>query len=173
MILAPISMTETMCKIFQASNESAPGIDGIPYEVLKIFPDCILRIINKIQNIMVEKAWCPDTFTTGDVFLLAKVKDPTEHKHWRPICLQSTIYKTLMAIMADRLLHYALKNNIISEEQKGFCPVSGCFDHSGLLMNIIENAKQNEGELYLFFIDFFNTYGSVDHRRLTEALEAC
>jgi hypothetical protein len=77
----PISMTETMRKIFQASNRSAPGIDGIPYEVLKIFPDCILRIINKIQNIMVEKAWCPDTFTTGDVFLLAKVKDSIEHKH--------------------------------------------------------------------------------------------
>lgn len=122
---------------------------------------------------MLEKGWCLEIFVTGDVFLLAKTADPIEYKNWRPICLQSTIYKILMAIVLDRMLHFALKNKIINEEQKGFCPVSGCFDHPGLLLNIIENFRQNEGKLYIIFIDFFNAYGSVDHRRLLEVLEAC
>jgi hypothetical protein len=120
---------------------------------------------------MLEKGWCPEIFVTGDV--LAKTADPIEYKNWKPICLQSTIYKILMSIVSDRMLHFALKNKIINEEQKGFCPVSGCFDHPGLLLNIIENFRQNEGKLYIIFIDFFNAYGSVDHRRLLEVLKAC
>lgn len=76
------------------------------------------------------------------------------------------MYKLMMAILADRLLSFALKGELLSPEQKGFCLVSGCFDHAGLLLNIIENFKQNQGKLYLFFIDFFNAYGSVDHKWL-------
>lgn len=172
-LCAPISMTETVRKIFGAGNGSAPGADGIPYEVLKALPDCTIRVINKIHNAMLERGWCPEVFRSGDVFLLAKVAEPAEHKDWRPVCLQATVYKILMAILADRMLHFALKNDIISEEQKGFCPVSGCFDHPALLMNIIENFKQNEGRMYILFVDFFNAYGSVDHRRLLQVLEAC
>jgi hypothetical protein len=170
---ASITMTETLQKIFGAGNGSAPGADSIPYELLKLLLACAIKIINKIYNSILDRGWCPEIFRMEDVFLLAKVADPLEHKNWRLVCLQSIIFKILMVILADRLLHFALKNDIISEEQKGFCLVSGCFDHPGLLMNIIENCKQNKGELYFVFIDFFNAYRSVDHRRLLQVLEVC
>lgn len=166
-----ITHTEVLRKIFSSANNTAPGADGIPYELLKIMPDCFFKLITLIFNIILTKRYCPPIWKSGDVFLLAKTADPTEHKHWRPICLQATLYKILTAIIADRLLKFALTNNIISEEQKGFCPVSGCFDHAGLLLNIIENFRQcGDKELYLAFIDFTNAYGSVSHERLIQVI---
>jgi hypothetical protein len=166
----PISYTEVLRKVFTAGNKTAPGADGIPYELLKCMPDCFFRLLTRIYNLIITSKMCPILWKAGDVFLLAKVGEPMEHKHWRPICLQSTMYKVMMAIIADRLLKFALSNNIISAEQKGFCPVSGCFDHTGLLLNMIENLRQNEHELYLIFIDYFNAYGSVNHKRLIQVL---
>lgn len=171
-LIQNITHTEVISKIFSSANKTAPGADGIPYEFLKAMPDCFFKMVTKIFNIMYMKGYCPMLWKAGDVFLLAKTADPVEHKNWRPICLQSTLYKILMAIMSDRMLKYALTNNIISEEQKGFCPVSGCFDHAGLLLNIIENFRQNNKKLYLAFIDFTNAYGSVDHGRLVSVIKA-
>jgi len=65
-----------------------------------------------------------------------------------------------------------LTNDIISGEQKGFCPVSGCVDYTGLLLNIIENFGQNNHELYLVFLDYFNAYRLVDHQQLIQVIEA-
>jgi hypothetical protein len=78
----------------------------------------------------------------------------------------------MLAILADRILKFALVKGIISPEQKGFCPVSGCVDHTGLFLNVIENFHQHHHELYLVFIDYFNAYGSVDHAKLVEIMSA-
>jgi hypothetical protein len=68
---------------------------------------------------------------------------------------------------------YLLQNkNIDTAVQKGEVPgVSRCVEHTGVITQIIKEARENKGDLAVIWLDLANAYGSVPHQMIQKTLQ--
>ncbi|KAJ4444820.1 hypothetical protein ANN_06617 [Periplaneta americana] len=101
----PITEEEILMAIETAPKNTAPGPDGLTYQLYKIrvhwalIKDTLVELFNYIfdSGIVVEG------FSDGIVILLSKVTHPRTVSDYRPITLLNTDYKLFMKILANRL----------------------------------------------------------------------
>ena len=67
--------------------------------------------------------------------------------NFRPITLQSSMYKLFVAIVSDRISKWANNNNLPSDYQKGFRQGEGCYGHTFILQSIVKDARNNDPPL--------------------------
>ena len=77
-----------------------------------------------------------------------------------------------LAVLARRMTTFLTANqNIDTSVQKGGVPgFSGCFEHTSAISQIIHEAKVNNKELTVIWLDLDNSYGSIPHTLIDEAL---
>ena len=112
----------------------------------------------------------PSKLEKSSTILIYKKGDRQESSNWRPISLQSTIYKIYTAILARRLAEWAICEKKLSLAQKGFLPYKGCFEHSFLLRSVIEDSKRLCKNVRIVWLDLKNAFGSVPHRKIWEMM---
>lgn len=68
---------------------------------------------------------------------------------------------------------YMTKNGFIDTSiQKGSNPgFSGCLEHTGVLSQLIREAKASKGNLTVVWFDFASAYGSMTHNLISVAME--
>ena len=73
----------------------------------------------------------------------------------------------------DRLTKYMLENQYIDTNiQKGGVPgISGCLEHTAIVSQLIQEAKNNKEDLVDTWLDIRNAYGSIPHRVIKMALK--
>lgn len=55
--------------------------------------------------------------------------------------------------------------------QKGGIPkVPGCLQHTGVVIQLIREARESKGDLTVLWLDLANAYGSIPHKLVEEAL---
>ncbi|KAL7833617.1 hypothetical protein AOLI_G00285770 [Acnodon oligacanthus] len=91
---------------------------------------------------------------------------------FRTISLLSVEGKIFFCIVARRLTDYLLRNLYIDTSvQKGGIPkVPGCLEHTGVVTQLIREARENKGDLVVLWLDLTNAYGSIPHKLVEEAL---
>ncbi|GFR86575.1 reverse transcriptase [Elysia marginata] len=74
--------------------------------------------------------------------------------------------------MATRLTKYLTENGYINTSvQKGGIPgISGCLEHATMIWEAIQRAKSEKLNLDVVWLDLANTYGSVPHGMIQQAL---
>ena len=92
--------------------------------------------------------------------------DPT---NFRPIALMSCI-EVLMGVLAKRLTRWLIDNDILSPEQKSARPSEGCYEHSFLLQSLVGDARHNQKNVFLAWLDLRNAFGSIPHDALSTSL---
>lgn len=67
---------------------------------------------------------------------------------------------------------YLLKNSYIDNSvHKGRIPkVPGCLEHTGVVTQLIREARENKGDLALLWLDLANAYGSIPRKLVEQAL---
>jgi hypothetical protein len=86
--------------------------------------------------------------------------------------LTSTIGKIFFAVVAKRLEKYMTQNKFISQVQKGFkAETPGCLEHSFAMYEALLDAKLNQRQIVVAWLDLCNAYGSVKHNLVQFALE--
>ena len=75
----------------------------------------------------------PKIWKTAHTVLIYKKGDNTDPSNFRPIALQSCMYKLFVARVSDRMSKWANNNNLLSNCQKGFRQGEGCFEHTFML----------------------------------------
>ncbi|XP_050957201.1 uncharacterized protein LOC127158092 [Labeo rohita] len=90
----------------------------------------------------------------------------------RFISLLSVEGKIFFKIMSQRLMEYLLKNGYIDTSvQKGGVPgVPGCLEHTGVVTQLIREARESRGDLATLWLDLTNAYGSIPHKLVEIAL---
>ena len=122
-----------------------------------------------------EKIWkskeIPTTWSAACIQLLAKSEKTSDPAEFRPIALTNTVGKIFFAVIAKRLENFMISNRFISDVQKGFkAQTPGCLEHSFSMFEALLDAKFNQRQIVVAWLDLKNAYGSVKHNLTQFAL---
>lgn len=75
----------------------------------------------------------------------------------------------LLGILAERLTNFMFDNKYTdtSVQKRGVPVVPGCLEHTSISSKVIEDAKRNQSDLTVLWLDLTNTYGTIP-RKLEE-----
>ena len=158
-LIQPFTQKEVSLRLGRMSN-SAPGRDRLEYRHIKM-ADGAFRVTLAIFNRCLREGRVPSSWKSATTVLLHKRDDPADPANFRPIALQSCLYKLTMAILADRLTRWALGNGLISNAQKSARPGEGCYEHSFLMSSAVGDARRNSKKLHIAWLDLRNAFGSM------------
>ena len=114
-----------------------------------------------------------DQWRCADGVWIPKEENSREIDQFRSIFLLSTESKIFFSILSWRLSKFLLENNYIDTSvQKGGIPdFPGCLEHTGVIIQILREAREGRGDLTILWLDLVNTYGSIPHKWVEEALK--
>lgn len=97
---------------------------------------------------------------------IPKDKDSKKIDQFRIISLLSVEGKIFFSIVARRLADFLSSNNDIdtSVQKGGISGVLGCLEHTGVVTQLIREARENKGDLTVLWLDLANAYGSIPHK---------
>jgi ribonuclease HI/exonuclease III len=159
----------------QSNNGKSPGADGIPYELYKklrgekegdVDVEAILFEVFKDQE---QYGITEPGFLDGIMSLLYKKKDKRKIENYRPLTLLNTDYKLYTKTIATKLGQVA--KDLIDEDQGGFIPGRGLYDHTRTSHEVIEYCELIDFEGCVLSLDQEKAYDKIDHRYLWIVLE--
>ena len=153
----PIELQEVLSAIQEASSQSSPGKDGIPYGFYKRFKKEIAPILVQIYNeVLGGKSLKPGALESVIILIYKNKGSEEELKNWRPISLLNCDLKILTKILAKRLqTHIA---SIIHEDQAGFVSGRLIQDNCMMVGQILECNRISPVVGGLYFLDQEKAY---------------
>ncbi len=81
--------------------------------------------------------------------------------------------KIFFSVLARRMTDFLLKNKYIDTSvQKGGIPgVPGRLEHTGVVTQLIREAREGNGDLAVLWLDLTNAYGSIPHKLVETSLD--
>ena len=167
---APPTAKEILSAIKSKSNGAAPGLDCLSYVPYKRCP-CLLPILVQLFAKIWSSKEIPTEWAAACIQLLAKSSKTSDPAEFRPIALTNTIGKIFFSVIAKRLENFMISNKFISHVQKGFkAETPGCLEHSFAMFEALLDAKHNQRQIVVAWLDLKNAYGSVRHNLIQFAL---
>ena len=155
------------------ANRKALRPDGLSVELLKVLADKEKNTPGKFHDIIVA-VWrgggVPQQWKDATIKVLHKKRDRTECGNYRGISLVAHAGKVLLKVITGRLSDYCGRENILTEEQRGFRSQRSTVDMMFVVRRLQELARKNDTPLYLCFIDLIKAYDSVDRALLWDVL---
>ncbi len=180
-----ITYEEVAMSLRFSKNGTAPGIDGMPFEVWKTlharhtedlrFPDrpnfdLVLLLKEAFEDMRTHGVDESTSFAQGWIAPIYKEKgERTKVVNYRPITLLNTDYKLLSKSLAVRLA--AVAPNIIHKAQAGFVPGRRIHNHTQLARMMMHWAEENEADGAIVALDQEKAYDKIAHDYLWRVLE--
>jgi len=166
----PVTINE-LYNTLSTCRESAPGPDGISYEVYKNTWEISGQIIMMAWNHSIRIGQTSQTQRQAVITLLEKKgKDKCDLLNLRPISLSNCDIKICtktIALRTNRILE-----KLLSDTQTGYVPGRQVTNNSRLIEEIIELTNKSDDEAYLITLDAQKAFDSVDHDYLLKVLQA-
>jgi len=151
-------------------GESAPGPDGISYNVYKSTWDISGRIIMDAWNHSIKIGQTSPSQRESVITLLEKEgKDKSNIINLRPISLSNCDIKICTKAIALRT-NLVLKK-LLNNTQTGYIPGRQITNNNRLIEEIIDMVNRNDDEAYLITLDAAKAFDSIDHDYLIEILQ--
>lgn len=155
--LASYNQPFTRCELEMALNVtklSAPGPDGIHYEMLRHLSSDSLENLLLFFNLLWEKACFPQAWKHAHIIPLLKPnKDPSQPSSYRPIALTSCLGKTFERLINRRLVYMLESQRVLDNNQCGFRQGRSTLDHLVRLETVIREAFVNRQHCVAVFFD--------------------
>ena len=148
------------------ANNKTPGPDKILNSILKNLPTSFYHILLLFFTYCYKLKQIPASWKISLTILLYKKGDPSLLTNHRPIALTNTIYEFFTSILTLILSAYGERHQILHDSQEGF-RVERCTSRQlQLLIAALEDVRFTNQDIYLLYIDFKNSFGSIDHAHL-------
>jgi ribonuclease HI len=171
-LLIPITIQEVEEVISNFNNGKAPGPSQIPYEIYKHMTSMGMEEIIEIFNMVLDTGKVPKDWTTSSVVLIPKPKDWEGNLEiTRPITLMETLRKIFTKILNDRLAKILSNHQILSQSNWAGLPGGRTAYPIHILNNLMEDAREQNKELWLLFQDIRRAFDSVDSSMLIKSME--
>ncbi|XP_052281123.1 uncharacterized protein LOC127878636 [Dreissena polymorpha] len=137
-----------------------------------MFPKLLRRLWNLLKVVW-RKGKVPDCWQQAEGIFTPKEKDSKTVTQFRTISLLNVEGKIFFAVLAKRMTQYLTSNQYIdtSVQKGGVQGFSGCVEHTSALSQIIREAKVNQKDLTVVWLDLANAYGSIPHKLIETALK--
>ncbi len=168
-----------------AKNGTAPGLDGIPFELWKTlharhvedlrFPDrqdfdVVKLLTAAFEDLRIHGVSLQTKLAHGWMAPIYKEKgERTRIVNYRPITLLNTDYKLLSKALAVRLADVA--PTLIHRAQAGFVPGRKIHNHTQLARLMMSWAEVNDANGAIVALDQEKAYDKIDHSYLWMVLE--
>jgi hypothetical protein len=98
--------------------------------------------------------------------LLYKKGNPSSITNYRPIALANTIYKLFTSTFTSLFFAYGEQYQILHDSLEGFRSERCTFKQLQHPNTALDDALFTNHDIYLFYTDFKNAFGSIDHAKL-------
>ena len=128
-----------------------------------ILSDAFLVLFNNV----LKSGIFPAAWKTGILQILHKSGSKSDPKHFRGICVSSSLGKLFNKILRARLEMYCQKNDLISKAQLGGCAGARTADHLLVIKFLVDKyVKIGNSNLYACFYDLKKAFDSVKRSKL-------
>jgi len=176
---AEVSWTEVYAALEQAGTSKAPGLDGLPNEVLRVCrgPPTALEAPNPMAEALLEQCRAmlegqvsPEINTSVLVPVDKPGKDAQEVDNRRGISLMSTLLKLVTKIASNRIQEHV---PAVSKEQAGFRPGEECIQNVAALHDVCHLRRHHWSQpTYVAFMDLKKAFDTVPHAAMLHVLHA-
>ncbi|XP_071580666.1 uncharacterized protein [Temnothorax nylanderi] len=164
---APFSRAELERAIDMVRRDSAPGLDGVEYKMLRLLPDsariCLLELFNTVWSTGV----LPEDWHAYQVVFIDKVG----REKVRPISLSSCVGKLMERLINERLIWWAEKEEKFSKSQSGFRRGRSCADNLARITSDIRSSISEDKYTLAAFLDVASAYDCVDYYIMLDKLK--
>ena len=131
-----------------ARASSAPGPSGVPYKVYKRCSK-LLQQLWKILRVIWRRGKVAQQWRFVENVWIPKEENAKNIEQFRTISLLSVEGKIFFAILSRQLTEFLLRNKYIDTSvQKGGIPgVPGCLEHTGVVTQLIRDAREGKEDL--------------------------
>ena len=158
-------------RALNSCKDSAPGPDGIPYEIYRKFWNITGQILLDAWNFSVEKGNLPPSHEESIITMLPKDgKDAGDIKNWRPITLSNCDSKIITKALANKMA--VVLDSIIDSSQTAYISGRAVADNLRSNMYMKNKCKANDTDAVLISLDAKKAFDSVDHAYIKKTLEA-
>ena len=147
---------------------SAPGQDGIDFEMLFKLPIKFKLILLDIFNEMFKNSDYPESWKHSFIHFIPK----GDNKGVRPIALTSCICKLYETLIKSRLTWWAEHFSLIPKNQAGFRKGKSCADNLTMLTLKIEEAYLERKNVLAAFLDVQGAFDNINTDILLTKLAA-
>ena len=158
-------ITYDLCLKYLGNNK-ALGPDNIPNSILKNMPKLFHDLLFLLFQQCYKQQQIPTSWKTSLTILLNKKADPTILTNHIPIALANIIHKLFTSTITAQLANYNEKHQILQNSQEGFRQERCTSRQLQTLITALEDSRLTQQDIYLFYIDFKNAFGSIGHARL-------
>lgn len=157
----------------ELKKDTSPGLDGIPYLLLKRMPTKAKIILVDIFNKCLRTNQIPEKWKRILIVPMLKAnKNAINEDNYRHIALSPCICKIMESIIKVRI-EWTLENSkVFPPLQIGFRKGKGCYEAISIVFHSILNAFGNNNVVMACFIDIKNAYNNVKidilHNKLLE-----
>ena len=156
-------------------NGASAGLDSLGYVPFK---KCraLIKFLHLLGIKIFKELEVADDWAQAVMALLKKgslTEGLDTVSEFRPITMTACIGKIFLSVISDRLQIFLVKNLYIPRKiQKGFLSgIAGCVEHSFMLLEAMKEAKEDQRQIVVSWIDLANAYGSVRHNLIQFAME--
>ena len=166
----PLDLEELKSSL-NSCDDSAPGLDGIPYSFYKAMPDLLLPLILNSWNHALQSGELTESHRQSCLTLLPKKgKDLTQLGNWRPISLSTCDLKIITKAYAIRLK--TILPHILCESQAAYIPGRDISFNNRLLNLAKLYANKHNEDVCIVSLDAKKAFDSVSHEYLVKVLRA-
>ena len=151
-------------------KDTAPGLDGIPYSVYKVFWNQIGFIVKEAWDYSLEIGRIPDSHRESVITILPKEgKDQSDIKNWRPITLTNCDAKIITKTLALRI--NPMLDSIIDPAQTAYIPGRSVMDNLRSNKFLKDYCNKQNIRAALTSLDARKAFDSVSHEYIDQVLE--
>ena len=154
-----LSIKEIGEALSKFKDDKAPGCDGLPAEIYKIFWSKIKLPLLEYFRECLKQGKLGSSARRGVLTLIPKKQDNLAHlANWRPLTMLNMDYKIYTKMLALRI-QPALPD-LISDHQSGFMKERNIMDNVRKTLEVISYAKKHRLQKIIFSLDFHKCFDS-------------
>ena len=167
-LLTNIQVTENDMQkaLYNLNPSKSQGPDQLHPRILKELSKQLAYPLKKLFDKSMKEGKLPKKWKLAEVKPIFKKGSRADAGNYRPVSLTSIICKLFEGFVRDALFKHLLNNNLLSNNQFGFCPGRSCSLQLLVTLQKWFEFLDSNTSMDAVYMDFRKAFDSVPHERL-------